>query len=317
MSLARETPLARRGFTLIELLVVIAIIAVLVGLLLPAVQKVRDAAARAECQNNLKQLGIAVTAFSTASKNKLPALTTATDTVPTAGGYNGSIHYTLLPYIEQDNVYNKGSTAATTLAQPIKTYGCPADRTMNDGFPKGRNDFAAASYYANYALFGSLMSNSGDLPPYKASDIPDGSSNTIMFVCSYAGRAGTDAGLWAIPGAAFSKAPIPTAQPTLAQQTYQYNAFFGYAPLTNSRVASMTATTGHYLATTNNWKNPPLSSVQQTNATDYTQVYTNHSQTVLAVMADGHVHSTTSGPGLVSWSLAITPNDQTALGGDW
>src|SRR6188472_1938620 len=98
-----------RGFTLIELLVVIAIIAILIGLLLPAVQKVRDAAARAKCQNNLKQIGLALHGYQDANNQMPPGATGASfSTLKAETGRGGSIGYTvyILPYVEQAALYS-------------------------------------------------------------------------------------------------------------------------------------------------------------------------------------------------------------------
>jgi len=109
--LGKSTRARWPAFTLIELLVVIAIIAILIGLLLPAVQKVREAAARAQCANNLKQIGLAVHGFHDVHKYLPPAGTT--DGKPLSGGpwpnggegTNWSVY--ILPHIEQGNIWNR------------------------------------------------------------------------------------------------------------------------------------------------------------------------------------------------------------------
>src|SRR5947209_6624294 len=97
-----HSPVIRRraGFTLIELLVVIAIIAILIGLLLPAVQQARESAARTQCQNNLKQLGLAIQTYGTSNNGQLPPVN-----FHIAGSNYGSIMVALMPYIEQSGVF--------------------------------------------------------------------------------------------------------------------------------------------------------------------------------------------------------------------
>src|ERR1700683_3957065 len=97
----------RRGFTLIELLVVIAIIAILIALLVPAVQKVREAAARTQCLNNLKQIGIALHDY----ENSFKGFPTSIDSGATSPLKMRSVFVPLLPFLEQQNIYNQWNQA--------------------------------------------------------------------------------------------------------------------------------------------------------------------------------------------------------------
>jgi prepilin-type N-terminal cleavage/methylation domain-containing protein len=211
----------RQGFTLIELLVVIAIIAILIGLLLPAVQKVREAAARSKSSNNIKQIALAMHSYNDANNTHLPALTDLGTSGPTGYGLQ-SIFFNILPYIEQDNIYrlfNKGTpntyyniTNGATL-NIINTFISPADSTASSGTtvsfqitstgtptpPQGSSwtgMYATTSYAANGQIFGS---NSAGLPR----TFVDGTSNTIMIaeraqVCTPAPPAVAVNNLWGV-----------------------------------------------------------------------------------------------------------------------
>jgi len=229
----------KRGFTLIELLVVIAIIAILIGLLLPAVQKVREAAARMSCSNNLKQMGIACHSYQDAGGYKGAGGLPPAAILPSGVAWNadGSVGppwtVLILPHIEQGPLYNQVVTSVTNnqngvvdtawrsiRGTKIKTYSCPSE-SFSDVVGSGVGGGWARGNYGGNAGPGTPDASAlGASPQYgtptggtlsgggvmclnygaKIQSIPDGSSNTVMINHLRAGPTASDMrGTWAFP----------------------------------------------------------------------------------------------------------------------
>jgi prepilin-type N-terminal cleavage/methylation domain-containing protein/prepilin-type processing-associated H-X9-DG protein len=187
---AHRAPSYRAGFTLIELLVVIAIIAVLIALLLPAVQAAREAARRAQCLNNVMQLGIALQSYESSHELLPPGVVNTTGPIlDQPKGYHYGWLVQILPFFEQRNVYNHlnfkigiyETENFTTRTTVIRSFICPSDSSANPGasgvamtnYVGSHNDVEAPISATNNGV---LFLNSA----VRFEDITDGSSQTIF-----------------------------------------------------------------------------------------------------------------------------------------
>jgi prepilin-type N-terminal cleavage/methylation domain-containing protein len=303
------TYLSRRrliGFTLIELLVVIAIIAILIGLLVPAVQKVREAAARMSCSNNIKQISLGL-------HNYHSAYGAFPNAYVNARGYGtGSMFYMLLPYVEQDNIFKLGTAAGdntgdqipdaywgsaatpqfaslnTPAANTIKTYLCPSDPTTQPT-PTWTNGWVVGSYADNNEVFGDPnwagWTNEGN-PPFARlpASVPDGTSNTIGIAEKYA-RCYGQGTLWA------HGEWNPGWEP-------RFNTWQNRGPSSKFQVQ-------------------PTPNPATTNSCDYYRPSSPHTAGMNAGLMDGSVRFLSQSISPNTWWFACTPAGGEVLGSDW
>jgi len=281
------------GFTLIELLVVIAIIAILIGLLLPAVQKVREAAARMQSSNNLKQMSLALHNMND-SNGVLPAMVS---NYPANGPVRGTLQFFLLPFIEQDNAYKymiSQHNDSWYCTQGIKTYVAPSDPTnSNTALDTGSPRFGT-SYAPNEWVFGS-----GNAPPnQQISDttsragIPktfvDGTSNTVVFSEKYA--------------------VCGTATNNVA--TYYYGETGGNCVRYGGQGGNGSVP-GFYTLTPPQAKPSPFSNC------DPCRLQGMSAGGVQVGLGDGSVRNVNTAISATTWANAVQPADGNPLGSDW
>jgi prepilin-type N-terminal cleavage/methylation domain-containing protein len=326
----KTTP--RRGFTLIELLVVIAIIAILIGLLLPAVQKVREAAARMKCANNLKQLGLAAHHYHDTQQHLPPAI----GYYPPAAGAFGPYFFHLLPYVEQDNLYRRalgvvpfpppdGPTAVyypgnnQVYSQSVPIFLCPSDPSVGPG---GSVTVAGVSFGASCYAFNALVVAQNDITttPFKTNaqgknripaDIPDGTSNTILQAEKYARCTNTtlppqfrDGGsAWAYGGAgAFPWLPPPMDLPVKG-----FGAGFCVPAAANQGAPNAIGPKSIFQVQ----PTPFLGNC------DPTRAATAHAGGIQVGLVDGSVRTLAPSLSGTTWAAAVTRAGDEVLGSDW
>lgn len=307
---------SRRGFTLIELLVVIAIIAVLIGLLVPAVQKVREAANRMSCSNNLKQIAMATHSCSDTNGY----LATFGHPWPKGSTIlpHSSTFWSILPFLEQDSLYKSlpsGQSSAyfnsSTRPVTVKTYICPSDSSGISGSGQGAT-WNLASYNVNGEVFMLLFP--------ALTNVTDGLSNTVFYVEHLAlcrnpagGNTATDGrnvwpainlttgdGIVYWPGANTTANPANLSAGTIATQ-------YPTAKITDPANGNAQS-----------WKVPQASPTFGPSGTcDPLTANSMHSGMVLIGMGDGSVRNLTTSITMRTWNSALTPAGGETLGGDW
>ena len=291
-----------RGFTLIELLVVIAIIAILIGLLLPAVQKVREAAARMRCSNNIRQIGVGLHNHHSTYDN-FPPYYIDNGGVANPGGV-GNIFFWLLPFIEQDNVFRLGSNPGggtppnvrsqpdafiwdftnnrTPAAQIINTYLCPSDSTTEPP-PTWTNGWVVGCYAVNFAAFDPQNTGVTNRRLKLQANFRDGTSMTIAIGEKQA-RCGGSGTLWA------HGSWNPAWEPR-----FNSSALFGSATGIDSRFQ-----------------------VQPTDAQcNPVRAQSPHTGGMNAGLWDGSVRFISANISQQTWWWACTPNGGETLGNNW